>query len=707
MILRSLELENFGKFRGVTFELRRGMNLVLGHNEAGKSTLAEVIPSVLFGTRHVEQYKPWGRNACAAKLFFEGKNRTVEIKRNMLTDEVHLVERDDMYHTLSEFSGRVPPRGRSAVYQKYYDLLEQLLGISDETLFRATCYFGHRPLEWSGDELSQKLRSLIGGGEEEGDYARIMDQLLDDYFHLSRVNPWGRDKQRNRELDDINERLAELDKDLKESAPESRPVDPDLAARIEKLTAEVTRDRDEYAKGVRYVEHIRSRLSVDQNVADPDNPAVAVKHMPDEGSQKKTGDNRLPEHLPPELPEILSQAADIRQELAQFQQPFAKLLQKERQVSTAPWGKIVSLSFVPILVGVFAWWQAFHFQIVAGLASLALVGLFTWGAWRQLQQRRALDACKKERKQLEQKKAQVLQRQAELSDRCEALGLPSSAIDLVRLQKTLDKQRVSSESGESHQEAEASQHQFEQESAKTKSPLPTERAELVELESRLAEFAAELERREQDLKALQEQAASNVSGFDQNDPRIEERQRLCKTRDDLERQRAVLQVAIELLAEAIEEFTQSDLSTLVEEVSRLFSKVTKGRYSRVRLNADMSPEIQVAERRWKSVDCFSRGTVDALYLVLRVALLKVRGDGRSLPLLLDDPFAHLDTRRLNAVLNVVDMASSDGQLILLSHNESLGRRAAKERWHVISLGEDSAEADQEEEQDHDGQMHLL
>jgi len=50
MILRSIELESFGRFRGQTVEFRRGLNLVIGPNEAGKSTIAEAVPAVLFGT---------------------------------------------------------------------------------------------------------------------------------------------------------------------------------------------------------------------------------------------------------------------------------------------------------------------------------------------------------------------------------------------------------------------------------------------------------------------------------------------------------------------------------------------------------------------------------------------------------------------------------------------------------------------------------
>ena len=107
-------------------------------------------------------------------------------------------------------------------------------------------------------------------------------------------------------------------------------------------------------------------------------------------------------------------------------------------------------------------------------------------------------------------------------------------------------------------------------------------------------------------------------------------------------------------------------------------------------------------------ESFSKGTVDALYLALRTALTKLRDDGRSLPLMLDDPFVHLDQKRLAAALNMVDLASADGQMVLFSHNLELGKRAARERWHVVPLDGDNLDTSTDEEGgEHAGQLHLL
>ena len=57
---------------------------------------------------------------------------------------------------------------------------------------------------------------------------------------------------------------------------------------------------------------------------------------------------------------------------------------------------------------------------------------------------------------------------------------------------------------------------------------------------------------------------------------------------------------------------------------------------------------------------------------------------------------------------MVDLASADGQLVLFSHNLELGKRAARERWHVVPLDGGTVETSTDEEGgEHAGQLHLL
>ena len=49
MLLTRLKLDYFGKFSGKELELKPGLNLIYGENEAGKSTLHAFIKGILFG----------------------------------------------------------------------------------------------------------------------------------------------------------------------------------------------------------------------------------------------------------------------------------------------------------------------------------------------------------------------------------------------------------------------------------------------------------------------------------------------------------------------------------------------------------------------------------------------------------------------------------------------------------------------------------
>ncbi|MDH3997616.1 MAG: AAA family ATPase [Desulfuromonadales bacterium] len=752
MILRSVELENFGKFRDQNFEFRRGLNLVIGPNEAGKSTLAEAIPAVLFGATNLERLKPWGSSRCVAGLVFEEQGRTIHIKRDLVSDQIEWVERDDLYHTLSQFSGKVSPRGNGADHQKYCDLLSGLLGFDDEGLFRATCFFGHTPQQWNDESLSKKLRTLVGG-TTEADYAQILERLLDEHFTLTRHSPWGRDKKNDREYETVCLALTEL-----QSQEAATPIeasasadDAEVQQQIDALRAELEEDREESRKGERYIERFRQQVKAEQ--ASQEQPAQE-RQSPQEPSQdsvettlqrepESAEDNSsepeatddlqtqfvalgLPKNPPPQLPELLAEAAEIRQELAVLQQPLSILSQRENSVTATPWGAAIGLTLPCVLATAGAWWQAHQAFLVSIIAGVCCCGIWGWLTSKAMTRRKVLAQCEQERTRLEKKKGAALGRQAQLSERCEQCGVASSAIDLVRLQKLVKEHRVlldrwwnKADATETAAPVAAQEQEapttLDETSSNESAPVETPSAEqvaepspaaleLMQMEARLAEFLHQLQTKEERLVELESQQTPEQGATAPVETQTEE---LQERKIALERRISVLREAINLLAKAVENFGAMHLKRLNKETSQLFAKMTGDRHCEVELDDNMSPRVKVDGRSWRPIDRFSRGTVDALYLSLRVALAKVRGAGRILPLILDDPFVHLDQQRLSQALNLIDLAATDNQLILLSHNQDLGKRAARERWHLVPIDSAAESSQQEGGEDHVGQLHLL
>lgn len=728
MIIRSLMIENFGRFSGRTFEFRRGLNLVVGPNEAGKSTLAEAIPAVLFGSKQVDRFRPWGRSGCAAQLVFEDASRTVEINRDLLTDEVRLVERDDLYQALANFTGKVPLRGRSVACREYRKQLEELIGVAEDDLFRATCFFGQRVAEWTGDELGGKLRSLVSG-RSESDFSVILDGLLEEHFQLTRENPWGRDKSGDRELELLRQRLGTA-QGLSSAtfSLDSPDASAELNEQIRTLSARLEQDRSEYIKGVCYVEKVRQNQQQDESVS-PETAGKAAGGSPAPLVAASTSSLRdqlcarlakagLPENPPRELPEIFRQAASIRQELAELQRPLSDLNRDEGKLKKVPWGLITAAAVILAGFVAVSFFFSFFPWIMSAIGGVGLVLLLGWGLASSLRRSRKLEAIRQQRLKLEKTRAAALQRQAELTERCDALRLPSTAIALVRLQKAADANQSLLEEWWAVEQGEPSKQSSVEtqpmpdngELAETGPPADESSKELVDLEQRLAAFAAQLKEGEAELSRLKRDAAVMYDGepeeVSEDNVRSDDDAPLQRKYRRMQQRIAVLRCAVDLLVDGVEDYRQTHLVRLTAEAGRLFSKMTGGRYSEIRLDGEMRPEIRIDGRRWQPADRFSRGTLDALYLALRIAMSKVRGDGRSLPLILDDPFVHMDKERLAATLKLLDVASAGGQLIVLSHNEDLAKRAARERWHVVPLGDESA-GNSGKDEDHAGQLHLL
>ncbi len=321
MILRHLELKPFGRFSDRNFEFRRGLNLVVGPNEAGKSTLVEAIPAVLFGSGNADRYRPWGRpGECRAALVLESGQRTVRIERDLLSDQTELVERDDLYQVLDSFSGKAPARGRGASRADYLDRLSRWFGVADEELFRASLFFGQGALEvGGGDGFATRVRSLLTGAVDT-DYEQVLATLGEDYFALTRENPWGRDRTRDRELETLRARLAELERQQQEAATLIAGA-RELQGRIGELRARLEAEREDFRQGNRYLNWARQqwgRLEKPEAVAaHPAVPSAEVAELLKEQEElrrqyQKTG---LPQPIPDELPVLLAEAAEIRQEL--------------------------------------------------------------------------------------------------------------------------------------------------------------------------------------------------------------------------------------------------------------------------------------------------------------------------------------------------------------------------------------------------------
>ncbi|HET8587610.1 MAG TPA: AAA family ATPase, partial [Candidatus Limnocylindria bacterium] len=59
MRIERIELDGFGHFAGARWDLSPGMTVMLGDNEAGKTTLLNAIRALLFGFESTREGRTW------------------------------------------------------------------------------------------------------------------------------------------------------------------------------------------------------------------------------------------------------------------------------------------------------------------------------------------------------------------------------------------------------------------------------------------------------------------------------------------------------------------------------------------------------------------------------------------------------------------------------------------------------------------------
>jgi uncharacterized protein YhaN len=135
----------------------------------------------------------------------------------------------------------------------------------------------------------------------------------------------------------------------------------------------------------------------------------------------------------------------------------------------------------------------------------------------------------------------------------------------------------------------------------------------------------------------------------------------------IELQVRALTEAISTLKGAVQEFQDNCLDGVTSSASHLLETITNGRYTQVHLSDDtLEPRVDARTRAGIGVTDLSRGVRDQLYFSLRIALAEALAGGKTLPLMLDDPFVNFDSERLERTIELLHHLVQRTQIVLFT-----------------------------------------
>ena len=697
MRITRLKIENLRRHQELDLTLDRGLTVVRGPNESGKTTLQRALELAL--TRRVtsasaemEAMQTWGAGEDAkpaVRLEFEQDEED-----GMHPGVVEKAFRGGKGTVRLEYDGNVVTDPAQAD-----QILAELTGVPTEAFFRSTASVRHHEMDdVARDEsaLRDRLQASISGADRgTGRSRRKLEKALHELNTKGDKNP-GRVKVAAAAVGQAASALAqgeaslerlEQDRDRLTLARERRvEADTGLAERKSMLEKALQAERliADRATAQERFERLSSAVSVTEQMAVLHESHPARDPLP--VLRTTVGRMRELDTRVRELRALLSGDADVHFEL---QAPESR-----------NWLPVARLALLLILAGAaLAALSVFNVVVIpgglAGPLGVVVVGLVLSfvgrrqrmqatdiGRERQLRDDE-IDRRLRGRSQLEQ---ELQERDLELANQLSGLELS----DMPAVEELLSAEEAHVATID--RLAAQLEGLVGREPIETLSPLRDAAALEIEQKTRALEHLGPIAKEPRARERLEVEVKDAERSIDQarNDEadaraRVEanpvdaeavagEAERLELWREQLatlERRARVYSQTLTAIEAAERATMQRATRYLEKHMVGDLEQVTAGRYRRVRVDdTNLGIEVFAPERGdWVSVESLSQGTLDLVYLAARIGLVRLVTGDRRPPLILDDPFVTLDDARATRALELLKRISADFQVIYLTTSD--------------------------------------
>jgi DNA repair exonuclease SbcCD ATPase subunit len=691
-----LQVRDVRRYRDLDIELARGLTVIRGPNEAGKTTIQRILELSLTrkatsANTDLDGLRPWDADADARPW----------VRLEFVSEDEDAVRTGWLEKSFRGPKGtvRLEVDGEVTTDPAEADLrLAELTGLPTEPFFRSTASVRHHEMDdLARDEsaLRDRLQASISGADRGTSAAKKrIDRALRDLGRGGDKNP-GRLRVaeeavgRIRALVEQGEAaLAELerDRDALAGARERR-------AAVERILAE----RRSVLEKARQAERLSAERTAAQDRFERYRTAVQVRDEIEEMATSHPSANPLP---------VLYQMLTRLRELDATVRELRAKLQGEVEVHfdiEAPeptWRGPAIVALIVIVAGFIlgAASQLFArdsvFLLPVGIGLIALGAVMAVFARRQrtlahdLRRQRQLagveiDRRLRGRSLLEQ---ELRQAEGDIMVQLATLELPDLATAELLLQAEeahvgqIDRLRaqldglVGKEPPDtlpSLRDAAALEIDQKSHALEELGPIAREPRARERLEVEVRDQEAAVERARDDEASARARVEANKVDAEKV---TAEAERLAAWREQLvalQRRARVYELALGAIEHAEQATMRTATRYLEKRMVGDLDRVTGGRYRRVQVD-DRTLDIAVfapEKGGWVDARELSQGTLDQVYLVARLGLVRLVTADRRPPLIFDDPFVTFDDARAQRAIELLRELTGDFQVIYLTTSD--------------------------------------
>ena len=629
MKINKIKINSYGKLKNTEIKLKNNLNIIYGENESGKSTLLKFILNIFYGTSKnkkgkeysdFEKYKPWNSEEFSGKLSYELDNK-------------------NKYEIFREFNKKNP-----IIYNEKGEDISKEFNIDknkgsefffeqtqiNEEMFLATSVAMQQEVKIGKDTqgvLIQKISNLLGTGEDSISYKKAIEkinkkQLEEIGTERSREKPINiiekniqKNKEKISELKNFENIKYEIEKEKNniKNKLEKNNIKNNLLKEIKKIKEKNNLENEKIKIKENIIkENIEKIKNIKNNISE-NNEKYLEKENDNGGIDKKYEKNKLKNKI------IIG---------------FILLA-------------IINVLWI-LYIPKFIENQIIRFGI---LITFIIYFIFSIIKKNKLDNKiKNIDKNKKielekinsEKNNLENEKKILEKNSEELNEEINKIKIENNFIFNLEKQKIINNYLLNMSEYEINQLFNS--EKIDEEINLLENEISNQKIEFNKLELKKDNIDPQLENLanlEEELSALEEQYHA------------------------LQKNNESIELAKKLLEKAYEKMKNSLSPIFTEKLSKNISKITRGKYTNLYFSDEQGLTVELDSGNYVPAERLSIGTIDQLYLSLRLAMLDDISK-EKVPLILDETFAYYDNDRLKNILVYLTTEFKDRQIIIFT-----------------------------------------
>ncbi len=619
MKIKNIKINNYGNLENKEINLKNNINIIYGQNESGKSTLLSYIKNSLYGISKnkngrdisdYEKYKPWGKTDYSGKLKYELDNgQEYEIVRDFNKKKPKIYN-ENMEEVSDQFN-IVKKDGT----QFFYDQTNV-----DETMFTSTVVSMQAEVKLNKQEQSalvQKLANLAGTGDDNLSYKKVIDKL-----NKMQIEKIGSERSQNRPINIIDDRIKNIELVIKELTTYQK--DKELT----------DAKKDIYAN----------------QIANLENEVEALKELKIMLLRKQNNEEKIniKNNLKKEKNNKINKLNLEKNDIVETYK--IKKDENNKKINFKKYIFILLFIFIINILIYFLNKNIYKNNIINILNYLLIPIYLIIILFIELLNNKKLKSKIKNEEEEFNNEINLINKQIEIIDE-----------EIKSQDKEIQKEQLDSDS-EVEQEIEKIKLKYR---GKLNIIDLLDKVNEKNIDNITYETQDKLNKNKVELQTIKYEENNIAEKLENLSSLKEEYDKLIEDREELIKRNEEINLTKEFMNNAYINMKNSITPRFTENMSKNIAKISNNKYTKVGINDEKGLIIENEYGEYIPAERLSTGTIDQLYLSLRLSMIDDLST-EKMPIILDEAFAYYDDERMENILKFLNENMNNHQVIIFT-----------------------------------------